>query len=61
MDPQNPPNASGGPQRQQPVYDTNHGGHYGELDSIKGPLCLRTIIYANSYASIQVPVPRYVS
>jgi len=31
MDPQNPPNASGGPQRQQPVYDTNHGGHYGEL------------------------------
>lgn len=29
MDSQNAPNATGGAQRQQPVYDTNHGGHYG--------------------------------
>ena len=33
MDPQDPPSSSHGQaqQRQQPVYDTNHGGHYGPL------------------------------
>ena len=34
MDPQDPPSSSHGQaqqQRQQPVYDTNHGGHYGLL------------------------------
>ncbi|KIN06175.1 hypothetical protein OIDMADRAFT_155058 [Oidiodendron maius Zn] len=34
---QNPPGSSHGqPQRQPPVYDTNHGGHYGAAATLSG-------------------------
>ncbi|KAH6684201.1 histone-fold-containing protein [Halenospora varia] len=38
MDSQNPPSSSHGQQQQrtQPVYDTNHGGHYGASAQLAG-------------------------
>jgi hypothetical protein len=58
---QNPPGSSHGqPQRQPPVYDTNHGGHYGtsEAQAHGKQLFPHPLAQANVFAQ-QVPVLRY--
>jgi hypothetical protein len=65
MDPsQNPTNASGGPQRQQPpVYDINHGGHYGTLapfQSCKTQVFHNLILMCSTGASASVRLSNHL-
>jgi hypothetical protein len=71
MDSQNPPTSSHGQQQQraaQPVYDTNHGGHYGTFSAASSLLiaansnsaCASTIIGSLANLPEQVLVLQYV-